>query len=657
MKTLAFSVIAISGIIFAGIFFHNAYAPCLMGVSSCGPPPGVTVEIWTDNASYEKNDTITVNGILYSSNNGTTIPIQLYSPQNILIKTYNAAVNASNKFSLKINGNFNDSGQYVLAACNQGWCDREYIKIIASPYILQDGDHAFPINYRTIADVDTMGVNTGEDSLLIHLSDAPIGSIFQISMPRNLIDSTFANGTDYDFTVLAGENSVQKLMSKANFNETQTSQTSRTLEIKIPSYSQIADMQGEMYVKIIGTKMYEVSDLETLSPLNQLKSGVLAKNITCNQELQLVIKAEDGSPACVRPENVATLVERGWARQAFYYHDAHVKPKITLNDYNYVGIDKEGNATVSINNQTYYQTTLDFSADNLPKATPIQFQNVTFTFPEGTMITPGGAFVMLDVKFSDGFEEIYGTHAANEFGGILVPTPYGPHLAVNSTTVLSNHMRPQAGITISHDRVKLLVSADNPTFSESSISSENSCGQFHTAPENQHNSNAVPVLLMNSNSTACANLTFTIASNYKDCNGQTCQEVLRLNSTLSIGNFHYEKHGNLFSVSTGKDYTHSFQITVVPQTVDLANFPIGSNYTVTYIIKSLPNATGFYDYSIPRLSCGVYPYPLAVGHTADQVNYSDFSYIDQQIHSCFLSPYGLTAVEISGMSYKEVALP
>ncbi|MGH2613342.1 MAG: hypothetical protein ACRDFB_09900, partial [Rhabdochlamydiaceae bacterium] len=192
MKTLALSLIAISGIFFAGIFFHNAYAPCALGMSSCGPPPGVTVEIWTNNSSYDKNDTITVNGMLYSSTNGTAIPVQLYNPQNILIKTYNVAVNASNKFSLKINGNFNDSGQYVLAACNHDWCDREYIKIIASPYILQYEGHAFPINYRTIADVDNMSVNTGEDSLLIHLSGAPIGSIFKISMPRNLIDSTFA---------------------------------------------------------------------------------------------------------------------------------------------------------------------------------------------------------------------------------------------------------------------------------------------------------------------------------------------------------------------------------------------------------------------------------------------------------------------------------
>lgn len=214
------------------------------------------------------------------------------------------------------------------------------------------------------------------------------------------------------------------------------------------------------------------SSESSLSPLKQFNSGIASNNITCNSGLQLIIKAEDGSPACVRPENAANLVERGWAKQAFYYHDTHIEPKITLNDYSYAGIDEEGNTTVSIDNQTYYQTTLNYSASRLPEATPIQFHNVTFIFPWGTMITPGGAFVMLDMKFPDSFEEIYGTHTTNEFGGIPLPTQYGPHLAVNSTTVLSNHLKPQAGMTIYNDKIKLLVSTDANSITQ--LSADNS---------------------------------------------------------------------------------------------------------------------------------------------------------------------------------------
>lgn len=202
------------------------------------------------------------------------------------------------------------------------------------------------------------------------------------------------------------------------------------------------------------------------SPPEQTRSGILPNDVTCNPGLELVIKSEGGSPACVSPKNVAVLIERGWARHESYYYDAHVEPKATLNDYVYKGIDSKDNVTVSINNQTYYQTTLDYSAYNLPRDTPIQFQNVTFNFPEGTAETPGGALVILDMKFQDGFEETYGTNTANGGSGIPVPTQYGIHQAVNSTTVLSNHMEPQAGMTIYHDRIKLLVSRDSPPHSK-----------------------------------------------------------------------------------------------------------------------------------------------------------------------------------------------
>lgn len=245
------------------------------------------------------------------------------------------------------------------------------------------------------------------------------------------------------------------------------------------------------------------------SPLQQFKSGTPASDVKCNDGLQLIVKAEDDSPACVKPDAVQKLVESGWASS-------------------------------------------------------------------------------------------------------------------------------------------LLVSTINTL-------SKNVCGQFYMAPDSQHGSRATPVLLMDSNSTACARLTFTIVSNYKDCNGQTCQSIIALGSTLHIGDLHYEKHDNMFSVSTGKDYTHSFIITTIPDAVDIANYPVGANFTVTYVIKPLTNATGFYDQSIPKLACE--RYPLAVGYAADQVNASDFGYIDPLNPPCVAGIYTLTGVEISGMIYKEVALP
>lgn len=191
-------------------------------------------------------------------------------------------------------------------------------------------------------------------------------------------------------------------------------------------------------------------------------------------------------------------------------------------------------------------------------------------------------------------------------------------------------------------------------FDKTNDLSVNDCGKFYTVPENKTYLNAVPVLLMKSNSTACARLTFMISSNYNDCNGPNCQHIFSLGPMLFIRNLHYEKNGGSFSITTGKDYTNSFKIMTAPDTVDLASYPLGANFTATYVLSPLPNATGFYDQSIPRLYCE--RYPLVVGYSKDQVNASDFSYIDPLNPPCVSGAYVLTKVEVSGMDYKEVTL-
>lgn len=48
------------------------------------------------------------------------------------------------------------------------------------------------------------------------------------------------------------------------------------------------------------------------SPLLQFKSGIEARDIVCKAGLQLMIKAEDGSPACVTSTGAQMLIARGW---------------------------------------------------------------------------------------------------------------------------------------------------------------------------------------------------------------------------------------------------------------------------------------------------------------------------------------------------------
>lgn len=47
-------------------------------------------------------------------------------------------------------------------------------------------------------------------------------------------------------------------------------------------------------------------------PLEQFKSGIQAQTVECGSNFQLILKSEDGSPACVKPDTAQKLIERGW---------------------------------------------------------------------------------------------------------------------------------------------------------------------------------------------------------------------------------------------------------------------------------------------------------------------------------------------------------
>jgi len=55
------------------------------------------------------------------------------------------------------------------------------------------------------------------------------------------------------------------------------------------------------------------SKIEILSPLKQVNNGVSLESITCKNELKLIFKPSDNSPACVKPQTAEKLIQRGWA--------------------------------------------------------------------------------------------------------------------------------------------------------------------------------------------------------------------------------------------------------------------------------------------------------------------------------------------------------
>ena len=66
-------------------------------------------------------------------------------------------------------------------------------------------------------------------------------------------------------------------------------------------------------VYMIQNNTISVTHPSLSTPLKQFKSGILASDVQCAQGLELVLKAEDGSPACVKFSTAESLIKHGWA--------------------------------------------------------------------------------------------------------------------------------------------------------------------------------------------------------------------------------------------------------------------------------------------------------------------------------------------------------
>jgi len=195
----------------------------------------------------------------------------------------------------------------------------------------------------------------------------------------------------------------------------------------------------------------------TPSPLHQFKTGTVAKDVKCNDSLFLVIKAEDGSPACVKPDTAQKLIERGWAKEIVPTNQTSLNqnsnssrtiPNPMADLENNVGI-------VNWKNQTYYFETPNYTETASGHPAQILFHDVIFTlFPSSfggmSFSSCEGMYYLADAKFSDGTSEILNVFVSS------------PSCGYDYTPIkLSTQTNPQAGLTVYDGKMKLLTSVEN----------------------------------------------------------------------------------------------------------------------------------------------------------------------------------------------------
>ena len=149
------------------------------------------------------------------------------------------------------------------------------------------------------------------------------------------------------------------------------------------------------------------------SPLKQFKSGGNALDVKCSTNYVLVIKAEDGSPACVKRNDTVNLMNQGWAINQF----------IVSIDYRYQGISviERDSGYGKFENGTFSQTMVIYVFINnfTQSSYPLKVQVLHDDVPYRT-----DTISSTDI-LSDGFYKYQFTQYGAIFGGYKIIATYG----------------------------------------------------------------------------------------------------------------------------------------------------------------------------------------------------------------------------------------
>ena len=136
-------------------------------------------------------------------------------------------------------------------------------------------------------------------------------------------------------------------------------------------------------------------------PLEQFKSGTPALDVKCNDGLQLILKAEDASPACVKPDTAQILIERGWA---WNYANVVGKESISLSAYHGVSNETFYNNGTVVSDFSIDVNIKNFKPSNAPLVLQVYYNDgilyKTVSVPSG-MIQPDGFYGYHLIAVSD----------------------------------------------------------------------------------------------------------------------------------------------------------------------------------------------------------------------------------------------------------------
>ncbi|GEM_PF-1265526 len=220
--------------------------------ANCGSLPGQPLTVSTNKQSYSGSETIVISGGV-TPVAGQALLIEVFNPNGVLYRadTITPASDGTYSYDMKIGGRLGPSGTYTVvvyynnqkAQTTFSYTNTNTIPPSPGPWhivTVQVNGASYQIQYAISAGgtISSISADTGAVSLKASITSTSSGTL-ALKIPRNVLDSKTANGTDDDFVIFADG------VPTANYNESGSDSTQRTIYINFD--------QGTQTIEIVGT--------------------------------------------------------------------------------------------------------------------------------------------------------------------------------------------------------------------------------------------------------------------------------------------------------------------------------------------------------------------------------------------------------------------
>jgi len=126
--------------------------------------------------------------------------------------------------------------------------------------------------------------------------------------PSVFAEETAVNATDTIDMTESNSTSIETT-DMTESNSTSTGDETVTAEDELETELTTEDEMTETEDEVLETEVMPT----VLSPLKQIKEGVVPENVVCKEGLELVFKL-NGQPACIKTTSIQKLIAWGWTQ-------------------------------------------------------------------------------------------------------------------------------------------------------------------------------------------------------------------------------------------------------------------------------------------------------------------------------------------------------